>query len=341
MGTDAGPAAVTDRLKKVTTVYSHKSCPDGTAGAMICIRAFAAVGMDVDLKPIQYGTQAHNEIEPAAGQLFVDITPPMSRWREWEGFDPIVLDHHSTARPAVEGLGGIYGDLNQSGASLAFDHVMGPLISGTDLTTPSLTGLWREFARMAMLRDTWQEDHEEFAKAQGMMRCLGFHGSKELIQECRDGTIDLEGMFLLGKKLHENAVRKAELLARGAYFETVGLGTRTYRVGILNCTENVVSEACHSLLNDHGCDLAASYFYMEENGDGRMQVSLRSQQFGKGGKVDVSKVAEAFKKGGGRQSTAGFKLYGARTTSMQDLADMLSDAFQSVMRKALLAAQEE
>ncbi|KKM70893.1 hypothetical protein LCGC14_1436100, partial [marine sediment metagenome] len=315
-------------------------CPDGTAGAMICVRAFAVVGMDVELEPIQYDEPAHNELEPAPGQLFVDITPPVHRWREWEEFDPIVLDHHSTARKAVEGLGGVYGDSNQSGASLAYEHVMLPLIMSLPKSSLAAgdwspyTTWWKEFARMAMLRDTWKEDHEEFEKAQGMMRCLGFHGSKNLIRDCRNGLIDIEGMFGLGKKLHDNAVRKAELLARGAHFETVELGTRTFKFGILNCTDNVVSEACHSLLNDHGCDLAASFFYKEDDGDGRLHVSLRSQQHekGEGGEVDVSKVAEILE-GGGRQSTAGFRLCEARNKSMQDLADMISDAFRSVMRK--------
>jgi hypothetical protein len=324
-----------NQLKKVTTVYSHKSCPDGTAAAMICIRAFAAIGMDVDLEFIQYNDPSHNMLEPGPGQLFVDITPPASRWKEWEGMGPIILDHHDgKAQEAVEGLGGVYGNSNQSGASLAFDYVMEPLLKGSPLTTDFLIGLWKEFARMAMIRDTWQEDHEDFERAQGMMRCLGFHGSKPLIQECRDGWIDLEGMFVLGKKLHENAVRKAELLARGAYFWTVRIGYDTYKLGILNCTENVVSEACHSLLNDHKCDLAASYFYTERDGDGRIHMSLRSQQFKKGGSVDVSKIAGSFPGGGGRQPTAGFKLEKARTMSVQEVSDLVSDAFRAVMLKA-------
>jgi len=320
-----------DRLKKVTKVYSHKSCPDGTAGAMICIRAFASIGMDVDLEFVQYSSSEHEGLEPAPGQLFVDITPPTSRWQEWKGLDPIVLDHHDgAAREAVEGLRGVHGNIDQSGASLAFDHVMAPLVTGSAqaLAAGLRLDLWREFARMAAIRDTWQEDHEDFEKAQGMMRCLAFHGSKDLIQQCRDGTVDLEGMFTLSKKLHENAIRKAELLAHSAYFWTTTFRDRTYKLGILNCTENVVSEACHSLLNDHGCDVAASYFYAEKDGDGKIHVSLRSRQLGKSGTIDVSKVAAAFPGGGGRQPTAGFRLDGARRLSVQDVANKLTGAFR-------------
>jgi hypothetical protein len=330
MGADAQAAYGADRLKKVTKVYSHKSCPDGTAGAMICVRAFAIAGMDVDLEFVQYNSPEHDGLKPAPGQLFVDITPPATRWREWEGMDPIVLDHHDgEAKEAVEGLGGVYGNREQSGASLAFDHVMVPLVVGYARAVASgfQFHLWKEFARMAALRDTWQEDHEDFEKALGMMRCLAFHGSKDLIQQCRDGTVDLGGMFQLGKKLHENAVRKAELIARGAYFWTTDFRDRTYKLGILNCTENVVSEACHSLLNDHGCDMAASFFYAEAGGDGGIHVSLRSQQAGKGGKVDVSKVASALG-GGGRQPTAGFRLAGARRLCVQDVANALTGAFR-------------
>ena len=134
MGNDERPKPVTPSdLRKVTKIFSHASCYDGTAAAMICARTYAAIGLDPDIKFIQYDDEEHEKMEAGPGQMFVDITPPRSRWEEWKGHAPIVLDHHESSKVATDGLKGVFGrnDELMCGAALAYEHVMKPRIGGT------------------------------------------------------------------------------------------------------------------------------------------------------------------------------------------------------------------
>ena len=168
------------------------------------------------------------------------------------------------------------------------------------------------------MRDTWQEHHEDFEKAQGMMRCLGLHGSRDLLRACRDGSLDLGSLFGLGEKLHESAMWKAKLYADTAHIEEVLSRGETFKFGYFNCSEKLASEACHLLLNEHKCDVAFGYFMTTRDDKVVMQVSCRTKKEHEGARIGARTFAEAFG-GGGHWPAAGFRFPAAMSFSMADL----------------------
>lgn len=318
-----------DKLAAVKHVFSHRSCPDGTASAMVCARALSSLGVRPEFHFIQYGTNEHDELQPGPGQLFVDITPPISRWKEWEDFNPIVLDHHETAKPAVIGLGGTYGWPNESGATLAFQHVMKPiferLLIRTEQTYTMMNEFehWERFANLCRIRDTWQDSHDDFDLASGISHALMFYGSKDLVDQASTAQIDFKTIEEIGKSLYSKLMHKVELYAKTAYrFETTQ-DEKTYKIGIFNCTEKAISEVGHALL-ESGCDIAVGYFMLIEDDDVCISVSLRSHKDG----VQVNKIAE-FYGGGGHPPAAGFRIKNALKTSLEHIKVAVSIAIPS------------
>lgn len=306
-----------ERFKDVRTIIGHKSCSDGTAAAMICARALSELDLDPEVRFVQYDTAEHTGLKPEPGQLFVDITPPVSRWEDWKGLDPIVLDHHESALPATDGLGGIYGYPEESGATLAFKHVMRPVsdwLRERDGSTP-ITELrkWERFADLCRLHDTWQDQHPEVDIGHGMAHGLGFYDAHELVESAATGEVDFEKLQEVGSGLYAKLMRKAHVYAKTAY----RVDAKTYKLAFFNCSEKATSEAGHLLLQD-GCDVAVGFFLLEEDGHVQASVSLRSH---KGG-VLVNKMAEKYG-GGGHPPAAGFRL---RTWSMADVIDAVSKA---------------
>lgn len=299
------------RLRSVRKIYSHASCPDGTASGMICARSFPAC-QPVDIQFIQYDTDEHRKLIPEPGCLFIDITPHLSVWQNWKEFSPIILDHHATAKPATEGLGGIYGGPTESGASLAFKYVMSNLYSaGIDFEK------WREFSRLCAIRDTWQEQDPDWPIACSYAHAMNLFGSLDLIKSARDGTTDFDNLNLFGSLLYISNNRKASVLAKSAFIVDLIPGVKA---GIFNCTDKLTSEACHIVLNN-GCDLAVSFFMTWEDEAWCAVVSLRSK---KGG-ISVNKLAEQFG-GGGHQSAAGFRLKNADNVCLASLSLVLKHA---------------
>lgn len=310
------------RLEAVKTVVAHKSCPDGTASAMICVRALNAMGVDPEVRFIQYGTKEHGGLAPGPGQLFVDITPPMARWREWVDHRPVVLDHHDTAEEAVSGLGGVYGWPEESGATLAFEHVMRTVANhlvGGDVSASGFE-VWRKFAHLCRIRDTWQDEHPDFKEGCGVSHGLMFYGSQVLVEAARADDVRFDKIWDVGSDMYEKLMRKAELYAKTAHRFEVEKGGRTYKLGAFNCSEKAISEAAHVLLED-GCDVAIGYFMLVEDGGPRLSVSLRSNK----GDVPVNAMAEKYG-GGGHQPAASFRIDGAFGKSLEDVCVAVSDA---------------
>lgn len=316
-----------DKLAAVKQVFSHRSCPDGTASAMICARALSALGIHPEFHFVQYGTNKHDELRPEPGQLFVDITPPISRWKEWESFNPIVLDHHETAEPVVAGLGGVYGWPDESGATLAFKHVLNPvfehrrqMVSKGSFSISAEWKSWETFADLCRIRDTWQNTHENFNLASEIAHALMFYGSKDLVASAALAEVDFNKLMEVGKGLYSKLMHKVELYAETAYrFETERNG-KTYKVGIFNCTEKAISEVGHALL-ESGCDLAVGYFMLFQDNEVCISVSLRSN---KGG-IQVNKMAELYC-GGGHPPAAGFRLKNAINVSLENIKSTIIDS---------------
>jgi hypothetical protein len=308
-----------DQLKMVKEVLFHESCPDGTAAAMICR---AALGPDVEFYSIQYGTDFMSRLEPRSGQLFVDITPPIPRWEEWKAYSPIILDHHETAKQVTEGLGGIYG-LNEthSGAMLAYDHVLSAIAGSGNGEIQDLAR-WRDLAELAMIRDTWKQDHPRWREACAQAMALQFHGSKKLIEIVGSGDFQFNELSGLGLSLLEQAERKTKLVARGAYLKPIQTKIGELKTAYFNCTEKIISDVAHTLLNE-GADVAIGYFHLFEDGAMKISVSIRTNE-----KIAANVIAKYYG-GGGHERAAGFHLSVDEAPGPDQLSEKIIEAVNS------------
>lgn len=320
-----------DRLRGTSQVMYHQSCPDGTVSAMIVYDALRLLLGDdgvqkVDFKSVQYNTNFfENVLQPRHGHLFVDITPPRSRWEDWRPFNPIVLDHHESVKDLVEALGGVYATNEaHSGARLAFEHVLVPVVehlrkevtAGSGVTLAECDAAierWDEVSRIAMVRDTWKDDHEDFERASIQAYGLMTLGSKEMLSQMRENRLDM-GLVM---KLGEVDYGKAKFMAQGSRrydLECPALG-RTLAAHVYNCTDKkYISDGCHHLLRDGGADIAISYFYKTDESGTQAIVSLRTND------PIASTIAKRMG-GGGHDRAAGFGIRNAERVSMEDIVD--------------------
>jgi hypothetical protein len=303
------------KLSRVSEIVTHAACPDGTGAAIICGAAFRAAGLKrPHVKFVQYGTPKHEDLDPKPGQMFVDITPPRRRWEEWKGLDPIVLDHHETAMHVVEGLGGVYGgDSGESGSMLAFKHVMMPFAG--NMTKMDLDK-WEEFALLCMVRDLWKTDHERWNDA-----CAVAHALLTLPREkFLDVDINLgDSEFMtVGRAIYGKILIHAERVWTSSIVEDVfSTGSSSpLKVAFFNIDKDGMSDTAHVILNK-GVDVAAGFFYLQNQGSMHCVVSLRSE-----GRVRVSDVARSFG-GGGHPNAAGYRIADAENLSPRNVLDLL------------------
>lgn len=307
-----------DRLRSVTDVFTHQTCPDGTASAVICAEAFRLLGTSPRFHTLQYGTDFMEKLEPRSGQLFVDITPPAARWREWEPFSPIVLDHHETVRHVTEGLGGVYAtNERHSGAMLAFENVLTPAmrealgpasdqasdgVPSACLTEAVLSVTrWHFFAELAMVRDTWKKDSPLWDAACAQAEALNLYGHRTLVDSAMSGGFSAEALDSVGRLLLERARWKSERSADQARWGSVRGPDGELRFAVFNCTDKLTSDVANALI-ERGADFAAGYFYVCEDGSDVTCVSLRSRAG-----VSARAMAEVHG-GGGHDRAAGFRL---------------------------------
>jgi oligoribonuclease NrnB/cAMP/cGMP phosphodiesterase (DHH superfamily) len=311
------------RLKKVRKIYAHKSCPDGTMSALVCTAAYQAIGLSPDIEFIQYNTKKIDELKVDTGLLFVDIAPPGDNWEKWKKVSPIVLDHHATREHVTKGLGGFYGYPEDSGASLAFKHVMAPLLVGTE--SASILTKWAKFVVLARIRDTWQQDHPEWFDAAAFGQGTQFFGSKPLLEDLAEGRLNLDKVLEIGRLLYKKIERKSEFVSKSSYYTTMVLD-REYKLGFCNSSEGITSEIGHYMLNSEGCDLAAIYFIFVQDGGLKAVVSLRSTDA-----LNARAICERFG-GGGHPRAAGFRTNGAYPIT--HIVDKVKEAIATVHNKS-------
>ena len=174
---------------------------------------------------------------------------------------------------------------------------------------------WDEFSRLAMIRDTWKDEHPDFERASIQAYGLMTLGSSDLLDQLRDGKFDPGLITRMGEKDYGRAKFVADSARR---YEVLcpRLG-RPANVDVYNCTEKkLISDGCHHLLNEKGADLAVSYFLKHQDGKTTMVVSLRTRASFAG------EVAKSLG-GGGHANAAGFGLPDGHAMSMDGLASVL------------------
>lgn len=221
-----------DKLKSITRLCTHASCPDGVASALIVKDALPNVRVSF----MAYGTEEHRMLEPAPGVLFCDFTPWLPKLTDpraqivcedgrtasitdkgvlalredliakWREAGVLILDHHPTARDIVEAFGdnGVFGlnEKNECGAWLAYEHVWLPLEKATPVEQTKWSRIAVEdFARLAAIRDTWKKDSPDWQRACAQAAELVFWGERTSLGDMLRAQIGTLGQHLLDKQL--------------------------------------------------------------------------------------------------------------------------------------------
>lgn len=282
-------------MQHIKVIVSHANCPDGIASAMICKHVFPEARVCMLL----YGPE-RDELPVEDGMLFVDMTPPERRMREFVEAGAVVLDHHKTAKPIVEAFGqnGVFGDEDKepgvSGAVLAFRHVYKPWVVGGHAVIDAC----EEFSRLVGVRDTWQRSSASWEEACAVSEALKFYPVEDLL----DGdlpylTEEERDVGRLLRKRSQNNIAKA---ASKLLFSSTRSGC-TFAFGMLQYES--VSDTAEYLRERGLADVLVSW-WSEYNGQMLHHVSLRSN-----GVIDVGKFARRFG-GGGHTRSAGFEVVG-------------------------------
>lgn len=205
---------------------------------------------------------------------------------------------------------GIYGDTNDSGASLAFEYGI-----------ISILEKWARFAWLSMIRDTWQDEHADWRHAYCLANSLSFYSQNSLLVSASELELNLDEMLRFGGVLLKKSEGKAFRLASTAVIETY----KGKKFGFFNCTEKLISEIAHELINTHDCDIVVSYFQNFEGGTYDTHISFRSKK--KNG-VPVNRMAELIE--GGHLSSAGFRLKNTENLSFTGLKNLIHELYTKI-----------
>jgi nanoRNase/pAp phosphatase (c-di-AMP/oligoRNAs hydrolase) len=175
---------------------------------------------------------------------------------------------------------------------------------------------WRDFAELAMIRDTWKKDHPRWKEACAQAMALQFYGSQKMLEMVDSGNFAFADLYNLGGMLVEQAERKTELIAETAFHRELQTPAGTLKTAYFNCTEKLTSDAAN-LLIDQGADIGIGYFHLFEDGALRVVVSVRTN-----GRVSAKKIAE-FYKGGGHDRAAGFRLPLGEAPGPEEIAEKI------------------
>lgn len=280
-------------------IYYHGACPDGWTAAWVAKRRYP----DAILRPLDHGltnAQIDALVAESTDQnvLMLDYS-----LRTRENNDRLavaaksflMLDHHKTARAALEGAPYAIFDMERSGAGLAFDYLFG---KDSDPSSRKLIDWvscsWFNerpwFINYIEARDLWR-----WGKLPQDRAICAYLGSLPFTVEAYNKLNDLtpEKAAQLGEGALANIehfVRESIKNARPGRF----LG---HDIMILNATYLNCSEIGNELSKQ--ATFSVTWF---ERADDIIQFSLRSI-----GNFDVSEIAKQFN-GGGHKNAAGFQL---------------------------------
>ncbi len=301
----------------IRKLITHDNCADGLASAMVALDAHP--GLEVVFA--QYGQPSLEALEPSEDMVFCDIAPPRDRAQAFVDAGARVLDHHKHARDIVERFGerGVFADEvtdpGVSGALLAYRHIWLPRrlsgAPGPGLGSPGLSWTVEEFARLAGIRDTWQNQSEDWIRAQDLHSVLMGLPREYWLQPRGVDTalqqLDLGRMF---RERHLEKVR--DLCARGTIREPGPGGTWA----LFPCQAALMSDAADALRGE-GVAVALGWFQIVKEGNVFTVCSLRSD-----GSVDVGELCKRFG-GGGHSRAAGCTM---PTTDPKDCVSALKAA---------------
>lgn len=269
-------------------VLYHANCFDGSGAAYA---AWAALGdKDTAYIPVQYG-EAPPEMESGSNIYIVDFSYPKDVLTGLLDASEklVVLDHHKTAKEALEGFPGAVFDMDKSGAILAWEYFH------KDKPAPDLLHLIQD-------RDLWRWQDSRSKPVTSYLRLLkDFREYHPLALFPSELHLAGEGGMVKNQfddMEIESAVKKAVVCLYGR-------GTH-YKCGVVNTTV-LVSEIGNAICTQLPVDFSLTYF-IEKSGD--VVFSFRSV-----GNFDVSALAKELG-GGGHRSAAGARVRSAAGLSL-------------------------
>ena len=293
-----------EALRAVRRIIVHANCPDGRASALILHAALP----DAEVCEMAYGSPEHDALAATPGLLFCDFTPPKTRLAEFAAAGAIVLDHHERALVEPFGKLGVFGEneKRESGAALAWDHVVRPL-------HPFMAGVMSDLRRVsvyAAVRDTWKRSSPLWDEACEVSEALRFVPLDDLLAMGPSPFWEMARQ--LGPLLLKKKREAAAAAAKNAVRLTVD-GRLVAVVAGLSLTSDV-ADVC-------AADIIAGFDYVQEAGVPRLVWSLRSP-----GDVDVQAIAKRFPSGGGHKPAAGFSVPDDGRSPYARIAELLGGA---------------
>lgn len=278
----------------ISVLVTHDNCADGLASAMVALDACP----NIKVVFAQYNQPSLEELQPAEGMVFCDITPPRTRVRDFVDAGAWCLDHHKHARDIVDAFGkqGHFADEVErpgwSGALLAYAHIWVPQLWGS-LDGDRMRRI-SDFARLAGIRDTWQNHDPDWELAQDLHATLmGLPRGHWL----RPGGVEraMSGEWLtLGKMFRAQRADQTRAICERGCIREDGWA-------FFPGTGAVMSDTAEALRGE-GVRIALGWFQVIKAGEIQTVCSLRSD-----GSLDVGALCKRFG-GGGHSRAAGCTL---------------------------------
>lgn len=270
-----------------THILYHKHCFDGT-GARYA--AWKKYGNSAIYTAVQYG-DAPPEIEDGSEVYILDFSYPRDVLEELRlrSKSILVLDHHKTAKEALEGLSYAKFDMDQSGAVLAWKHFH-PRDPVPDLLLDVQDG------------DLWKWERDNTAPVRAALPLLGADMAR-WEHVARDSSIpDKDPEWSNYHWLLERGRIKLEfddiaINSSTSHIHEFTLNHQGLRLKAAAVNVNLLASEVGNALCKKGYDVAVPYFISEK---GQLVLSFRSDAKGN---VDVSAIAKTLG-GGGHKSAA-------------------------------------
>jgi uncharacterized protein len=273
MAASPSPSGTPSRnaMTKPLVIY-HANCWDGFCAAWVARRFLG----EIEAVPAHYGSPPPDVAGRNVYVLDFSYSRDVLLDMHAKAYALLVLDHHATAKAALEGLEFCEFSNEHSGGRMAWDH-----FANDSEVRPWLVDYTED-------RDLWRHSEPFSKEINAALRShpLSFEGWDDL-SESNALLFVAEGQAILRaeKQIVNSHVRNAG---------RIGLGG--YDVPIVNAT-TLFSEIAGELAK--GEPFAVCYFDQQ---DGKRQWSLRSRDGG----VDVSEIAKQYG-GGGHKNAAGFE----------------------------------
>jgi oligoribonuclease NrnB/cAMP/cGMP phosphodiesterase (DHH superfamily) len=290
-----------EKLDRVKTVVVHENCADGTASAILIKDAFP--GRPLDIRFMQYGTDAYRNLQPEPGMLFCDISPPAETAQAFVDAGALILDHHKTAKAVAKQFGdnGVFGDEaahpGVCGAVLAYRHVWWPRV-GTQPSALFTDQFAQDFSVLAGIRDTWQRQDPRWRDACVQVYVLDFIPNEMWLSKTLDqiSASWASEYKPLGEVIYARNAKGIDRALLGAHRFTTSKGTRVVTFDGLKTTSDAAEQ-----LGDTA-DLIVGFMPTADDGQPKYLFSTRTR-----GVYDCAKLAKAHG-GGGHTKAAGFQV---------------------------------